>query len=148
MASIVICFSASAVGGLATGPQIQTWFATVTKPSWNPPNWVFGPVWTVLFLMMAISAWLVWKKVGLRDGKVALIMFAVQLILNVGWSILFFGMQNIQGALIEIGALWLAIAATIFLFSRHSKAAAWLLVPYIAWVSFASFLNYTIWTLN
>jgi tryptophan-rich sensory protein len=145
---IGVCFLAAAVGSLATTSSVNGWFATINKPTWNPPNWIFGPVWTTLFLMMGVAAWLVWKKSGFKNAKFELGWFLFHLLLNVLWSVLFFGMQQMGMACIEIVVLWLSIAATIFLFHRHSKMAAGLLVPYLMWVSFATFLNYTIWRLN
>lgn len=146
--SILICFTVGGLGSAATTPSLGEWYAELAKPTWNPPNWIFGPVWSTLFLMMSISAWLVWRNAGFAKGKGALIAFAIQLVLNVGWSLLFFAMQRPDLAFIEIAILWIAIAATIGLFFRHSKLAACLLVPYLLWVSFATFLNYTIWSLN
>lgn len=147
--SIAICFCAAAVGGWATSGSVGSdWFVELNKPSWNPPNWLFGPVWSVLYLMMAIAAWLVWKQAGLSDGKFALIWFGAHLVLNVLWSVLFFGMQQIGWAAVEIVLLWIFIAVAIVLFYRHSKPAAALLVPYLLWVTFATALNITIWNLN
>ncbi len=145
---IGVCFLAAAVGSLATTSSVNGWFAEVNKPTWNPPNWIFGPVWTTLFLMMGVAAWLVWKKSGFKNAKLELSWFLFHLVLNVLWSVLFFGMQQMGMACIEIVVLWLSIAATIFMFYQHSKLAAGLLVPYLMWVSFATFLNYTIWRLN
>jgi tryptophan-rich sensory protein len=145
---VVVCFAFAAIGSTATASNINEWYTQVKKPDWNPPNWIFGPVWSLLYLMMAVSAWLVWKDNLVSRCKLALGLFAVQLILNSLWSVLFFGMKNIGGAAIEIVALWIAILLTMIAFSRFSKLAAALLVPYLLWVSFASFLNYTIWTLN
>lgn len=146
--SLVVCFGASAIGSAATISEIGSWYATLEKPSFNPPNWIFGPVWSLLFLMMAIAAWLVWRKWGWAGAKVALIVFLVQLVANVMWSILFFGMHRPDLAFFEICLLWVLIAATIGLFFGKSKPAAALLVPYIAWVSFAAVLNFMIWRLN
>lgn len=125
------------------------WYATLAKPALNPPSWVFGPVWTTLFALMGIAAFLVWRKgTHRRNIKIALGIFGVQLALNTLWSILFFGMQNPGVALVEITLLWLAIVATIIAFARISRPAAWLLAPYILWVSFAAYLNYAIWAVN
>jgi tryptophan-rich sensory protein len=148
VASLAICFFAAFLGNLATGSSLSDWYPQLNKPTWNPPNWIFGPVWSTLYTMMAVAAWLVWLKAGFRAAKIALILFAIQLALNSLWSILFFGMQNPGAALIEITVLWIAIALTIFYFAKHSKLAAGLLVPYLCWVTFASFLNFTIWNLN
>lgn len=137
---LLICFAASAAGGLATYPHIGGWYAGLNKPSWTPPQGVFGPVWTVLYAMMAVSAWLVWDR--LHGGAFpALKLFAYQLGLNVLWSILFFALQNPDAAAAEIIILWLLIAATTISFFRIHKWAGYLLVPYWIWVTFAVFLN-------
>lgn len=146
--SLVICFAASGIGALFTTPQIGGWYATLNRPEIAPPNWVFGPVWTLLFAMMAIAAWLVWKKAGLRQAALPLTLFAVQLVLNVLWSVLFFGLENPFLALLEIVILWLFILATTMTFFRHSRLAGSLMVPYLCWVTFAAVLNYGFWTLN
>ncbi len=140
---------AGIIGSVFTAPAIAGWYTTIVKPELNPPAWVFGPVWTTLFALMGIAAFLVWKQ-GLerRDVRIALGLFVGQLALNTLWSILFFGLQNPGAAFIEIIILWFAILATIVAFARISRPAAWLLVPYILWVSFASYLNFSIWMLN
>lgn len=145
---IFICFSASLVGALFTNTSVGGWYKTIKKPSFNPPDWIFGPVWTLLFLAMSISLWLVWQKRKEEDIKLGLIIFGVQLILNVTWSALFFGMKSPFYAFIEIVFLLFAIALTIGIFARISRLASLLLVPYFLWVGFATFLNYSIWTLN
>ncbi len=147
--SIFVSELAGVLGSIFTFSSIPRWYAGVTKPELAPPNWVFGPVWTTLFVLMGIAAFLVWKK-GLdrKDVRIALWIFGGQLVLNTIWSIIFFGFQNPGGALIEIFFLWCAIVATIIAFKRVSRPAAWLLIPYLAWVSFASYLNYAIWMLN
>src|SRR5690606_36375657 len=118
------------------------------KPSFNPPAWVFGPVWTILYLMMAVAAWLVWRIGGWRPVALALVVFCAQLALNTLWSILFFGLQSPTVAAVEIVVLWLAILATILLFWKHQPVAALLLAPYLAWVSFAAVLNFSIAAMN
>jgi tryptophan-rich sensory protein len=130
-------------------PSIPTWYASLQKPAFNPPNWIFGPVWTTLFIMMGVAAFLVWDK-GLENKKVkiSLAIFGLQLLLNVLWSILFFGLQSPLYAFIDIIMLWASILATIIYFYRISAAAAYLLIPYILWVSFASILNLSIVILN
>ncbi len=152
--AVVVSEFAGIIGSVFTAPSIDGWYAEIVKPAINPPAWVFGPVWTTLFALMGIAAFLVWssyakasedKKKGV---KIALILFGIQLVLNTLWSIIFFGLQSPGGALVEIVFLWLAILATIIVFYKISKPAAWLLVPYILWVSFAGYLNYAIWTLN
>ena len=147
--SIVVAELAGIIGSLFTTPSINGWYAGIIKPALNPPAWVFGPVWTTLFAMMGISAFLIWKE-GLdrRDVKITLGIFIGQLVLNTVWSIIFFGLHNPGGALIEIVFLWLAILATIIAFAKISRPAAWLLLPYILWVTFAGYLNYSIWNLN
>jgi len=140
---------AGIVGSVFTISQIPTWYATIAKPGINPPSWIFGPVWTTLFFLMGISAFLVWRK-GLerKDVRIALFIFGLQLVLNTIWSIIFFGMHNIGGALVEIVFLWLAIVWTIFAFHKISRASAYLLLPYILWVTFAGYLTYSLWMIN
>ncbi len=147
--AIVVSQLAGIIGSIFTTTEVNGWYTTIAKPSFNPPSWVFGPVWTTLFILMGIAAYLVWKR-GLENKavKIALGVFILQLVLNTFWSIIFFNFQSLGGALIEIGFLWVAILATIILFARISKTAAWLMVPYILWVSFAGFLNYTLYVLN
>lgn len=148
---IAICISelVGIVGSVFTAPAIDGWYAELAKPAFNPPAWVFGPVWITLFALMGIAAFLIWMK-GLdrRDVRIALGIFIGQLLLNTLWSFIFFGLQNPGAALVEIGLLWLAILATMVAFARISKPVAWLLLPYLFWVSFASYLNYAIWSLN
>ena len=147
--SIAVCFIAGGIGGAATAGSVDSdWFVELQKPSWNPPNWLFGPVWSVLYLMMAVAAWMVWKRSGFVEAKLALSWFGFHLLLNIFWSVLFFGMQQVGWAAVEIVVLWLSIAVTIALFRRHSVVAAAMLIPYILWVSFATVLNMTIWSLN
>lgn len=149
IAAITVLEFAGIVGSIFTAPSVASWYPQLTKPALNPPAWVFGPVWTTLFALMGIAAFLVWKK-GLnhKNVRVALALFIGQLILNALWSIIFFGLRSPGGALIEITFLWLAILATIIAFAKISKPAAWLLLPYILWTSFAMYLNYALWTLN
>jgi len=146
--SLVVCFAASGIGALFTTPQIDGWYATLNRPAFAPPNWVFGPVWSLLFAMMAVASWLVWKANPWKETRVALGCFGAQLMLNVLWSILFFGMQNPAAAFVEILVLWGMILITIILFFRHSRPAAFLMVPYLLWVGFAAVLNYGFWNLN
>jgi len=147
--SLILPQLAGGIGALFTTPSVTSWYGTITKPSFNPPSWIFGPVWTTLFVLMGIAFYLVWQQ-GTNRPQVrqALAVFGVQLVLNTLWSIIFFGLHSPGAALIEIAFLWLAIAATIAFFAKISKPAAWLLAPYLAWVSFAAFLNFTIWRLN
>lgn len=148
LVAIAICFTAAGLGGMVTTPQIPGWYATLAKPTWNPPAWIFGPVWSLLYLMMAVAAWLVWRQAGIARAKLPLGLFAVQLMLNSLWSVLFFGFHSPGAAAVEILLLWAAILATLITFWQWSKLAGWLLVPYLAWVSFATVLNVTIWRLN
>lgn len=147
--AIAVSQGAGLLGSLFTFEAIPTWYATLTRPALSPPNWVFGPVWTTLFFLMGISAFLVWQK-GLKrkDVRIALGIFLVQLVLNTLWSIIFFGWQHLGLACIEITLLWLAILFTIKSFWSISKPAAWLLIPYLLWVSFASYLTFAFWMLN
>jgi tryptophan-rich sensory protein len=145
---IAICFAVSGAGAIVTGGSVNEWYPALAKPSWNPPSWVFGPVWTLLYLMMAFSAWLVWRKRGFKGGGRALGIFAFQLLLNAAWSPLFFGLRNPLAGLLDIIPLWVAIMATIVSFWRISPLAGALLVPYWLWVGFATALNFMIWNLN
>lgn len=148
IAFVAGCFVVAAIGGLSTASSVDGWYRTLERPSWNPPNWIFGPVWTLLYLMMGIAAGLVWQHRREANVRPAMALFGVQLALNLAWSLIFFGMRQPGLAAVEIVVLWLAIVATIVAFKRHSKAATGLLVPYLAWVSFAAVLNMTIWRLN
>jgi tryptophan-rich sensory protein len=124
------------------------WYRSIKKPSWNPPNWLFAPVWTVLYLLMALSAWLVWREYGFRSAALPLALFLVQLALNAIWTWLFFGRHRPNLALAEIAVFWLILVATIISFWGVHRTAAALLVPYLVWTSFATLLNFTIWRLN
>lgn len=137
--AIAVCFAAAALGSLPTVRALREWYPSLPKPSWNPPDRVFGPVWTALYVAMAVAAWLVWRSGA--DVSVAMGLFGLQLALNVAWSFVFFGQRNVNGAFVVIVALWLAIAATLIAFIRIDLVAGLLLVPYLAWVTFASFLN-------
>jgi tryptophan-rich sensory protein len=145
---LVVCFAAAGIGGAVTTPKIGTWYATLVKPSWNPPNWIFGPVWSALYCCMAVAGWLVWREQGFVGAKLPLGLFAVQLALNVLWSCIFFGLETPGFAFVEVLLLWAAIAATMVTFWQRSMIAGLLFVPYLAWVSFASILNFAIWRLN
>jgi len=140
------CSGAAAIGSWATVRGLREWYPALSKPSWNPPNAVFGPVWSALYLAMAVAVWLVWRSGG--DVTAAVAIFAAQLALNVAWSIVFFGMRNVTGALVVIVILWVAIAATIIAFWSVDAFAGALLAPYLAWVTFASVLNGAIARLN
>lgn len=144
---LFFCLGTAALGAAWTNLSIGDWYVTLKKPSWNPPNWVFGPVWTTLYIGMAIAAWLIWRARG-RDRWLPLFLFGVQLVLNAAWSPLFFGLRNPGMALADVILLWSAIVATIVAFWRVSASAAALLLPYLAWVSFATALNWAIWSMN
>lgn len=165
--SIIICLLSGVLGGFFTAPAIENWYAGLNKPFFNPPNWIFGPVWTILYILMGISLYLVWinnfkvlnkgcrlgvwieKKLNKKlDKKSILSIFFIQLFLNIFWSVAFFGMQNPGLALVVLSLLWLAILSTSAVFYRVSKVSAYLLIPYLAWVSFAGILNLSIWIIN
>lgn len=146
--SIAVCFGSAALGSLLTQSSLGDWYAQLRKPAWTPPNWVFGPVWSALYLSMAVAAWLIWRNMGIANARLPLTLFVLQLGLNVLWSAVFFGMRLPGIACLEIAALWLAIAATTAVFWKCNRAAALLMVPYLAWVTFAGSLNAAIWSLN
>jgi len=148
VASIIICQLAGLLGSLFTTPAIPTWYATLRKPFFTPPNWIFSPVWISLFILMGISLFFVWRRQGHPQIKIALIFFLVQLILNVLWSMAFFGLRSPLIGFIDIILLWIAILLTIQNFLRVSKFAGVLLFPYLLWVSFAALLNFSLWVLN
>lgn len=147
--SIAMPLLAGTIGSAFTITSIGSWYQTIVKPSFNPPNWVFGPVWTTLYILMGLALWLVWQK-GLKKEKYkeAFKYFVIQLIFNSIWSITFFGMQSPGLALLVIAFLWALILITIIRFYAIKKMAAYLLIPYLLWVSFASILNFAIWQLN
>lgn len=142
---LLLCFAAAALGSQFSPGD---WYASLRKPPWNPPDWLFGPVWTALYTMMAVAAWLVWRQGGWNKQRKPLLLFLAQLVLNAAWTPLFFGLRRPDVAFAAIALLWLAIAATLLAFRPVSRAAAWLLAPYLAWVSFAAALNFTLWRLN
>lgn len=148
-AVIIFCELAGVTGSIFAAASIPGWYAKLNKPRLAPPNWIFSVVWIGLYALMGISVFLVWQK-GLEDQntRIALALFIIQLALNVIWSIMFFGLRSPGGSLVEIIILWLAIFATIIAFAKISDLAAWLLLPYLFWVSFAAFLNYGIYKLN
>lgn len=146
--SLIIPQVAGGIGSFFTMSKVPSWYAGLVRPSFNPPSWVFGPVWTALFLLMGYALYMVWRGPKTQGQNIALIVFGVQMVLNTLWSILFFGLQSPGWALVEIVFLWLAILFTIILFWRLNRTAGILLLPYILWVSFAAFLNYSIWRLN
>ena len=142
---LAVSFAAATVGSRFRPGE---WYASLVKPAWNPPNAVFAPVWTLLYAFMGIAAWLVWRQAGFRGAGAALGLFLVQLALNALWSYLFFGIHRPDLAFFEIVVLWLAILATLVLFWRVTAPSGILLLPYLAWVGFAAFLNFTLWRLN
>jgi len=146
--SIILCQIAGLLGALFTTPAIPTWYATLKKPFFNPPNWIFSPVWISLFILMGISLFFVWRRTDHPKFKITFFFFFVQLIFNVLWSIAFFGLKSPLLGLIDIILLWIAILLTIQNFLKISKFAGVLLIPYLLWVSFAALLNFSLWLLN
>ncbi|MDP2598324.1 MAG: TspO/MBR family protein [Candidatus Liptonbacteria bacterium] len=147
--SIAISEAAGVIGSLFTTSAIPIWYADLQKPALNPPGWIFGPVWTILYLLMGISLFLVWRRgTENKDARTAIVLFAAQLILNAFWTIIFFGLHNPALAFVEIVVLLAAIIWTTVLFYKISRVAGILLLPYILWVSFAAYLNFAIWQLN
>lgn len=143
-----LCLAVGALGGWVTAGSVKTWYTTINKPSFTPPNWVFGPVWTGLYVLMGIAAWRVWCKARPDQLRVPLALFAVQLALNLAWSVVFFGAHRIGGAVVVIVGLEAAILATMVAFRRMDGLAALLLVPYALWVAFAAVLNVAVWKSN
>lgn len=147
--SIIVCQCAGLIGSIFTMPAITTWYATLQKPPFNPPNWLFAPAWATLYLLMGISAFIIWRRgLGNPQVKRALFLFVIQLVLNTLWSVAFFGLESPLYGVIVIAALWIAILFTILKFFKVSSVAAVLLLPYILWVTFAAVLNVSIWVLN
>jgi tryptophan-rich sensory protein len=140
-----LCFSAALSG---TAFPVDAWYAELQRPSIAPPNWIFGPVWTVLYLMMAVASWLIWRRDGFYKERVPLILFVCQLILNAAWSWLFFGLHRMDLAFLEIIALFVTIAITASAFFRRNRLAGTLLIPYLLWVGFATLLNFEFWRFN
>ena len=143
---MLLCVVGGAASGLATPPD--AWYWQLSKPAWTPPPWLFGPVWTLLYMMMGVSAWLLWARRSGPGGRAAMALFLAQLALNFAWTPLFFGLHALGVAMAEMVALWLAILGTIVVGWRVRRAAALMLLPYLAWVSFAAALNFAIWQLN
>ncbi len=148
LTTCALCFGTAAIGAALTAGPVSEWYPTIRKPSWTPPDWLFGPVWSLLFLLMAVSAWLVWCRASILEARWGLGLFLGQLVLNAGWSGLFFALRSPGIAFAEILVLWAAITATIFSFVRVSPVAAALLVPYLLWVTYATALNAAIWWMN
>ncbi|MDX1638486.1 MAG: TspO/MBR family protein [Balneolaceae bacterium] len=142
---ILVCFLAGVVGALV---EPGAWYEALNKPTWTPPNWIFPVVWPILYLLMGIAAWLVWKEYGFHGARDGLTLFLVQLGLNALWSWLFFGLHQISTALADIILLWILILFTTLAFNASDRRAAWLMVPYLLWVGYATALNYAIWSMN
>jgi benzodiazapine receptor len=143
---IAVCLGAGWLGSLLTRPALMTWYERLSKPNWTPPNWLFAPVWTILYVAMGVAAWLVWRRSSFTAAPMQL--FLLQLLLNVAWSAVFFRFRSPGWAFIEIVALWCAILLTAITFGRTAPAAGWLMIPYLLWVSYAAALNFAIWRLN
>jgi tryptophan-rich sensory protein len=146
--SVGICLGAAGIGSVLTLPSIATWYATLQKPHWTPPNWLFGPVWTVLYLSMAVAAWLIWRQLESHAVRLPLTLFVIQLALNVAWSGIFFHYRWVGLAFLEVVILWIFILSTTIAFGTVSRTASWLMVPYLVWVTYASALNAAIWRMN
>jgi len=147
--SILIPLVIGYIGAIVTLPQISTWYSSLSKPWWSPPNWLFGPIWTTLYVLMGIALFLVWREgIHRRDVRFAILIFGVQLVLSLIWSVVFFSLHALFGSFAIVMLLWLAILANIIAFLIISKWAGLLLVPYIIWVSIASYLNYSVYLLN
>lgn len=142
---VAICFSAAALGGFFIPGD---WYAQLKKPAWNPPNWLFGPVWTALYLMMAVAAWLIWLRGGWKVQRRPLGLFLLQLFFNALWSPLFFGLRSPALGLVDIVLLWVTLAGTLAAFWKVRPVAGWLLVPYLTWTTFAAVLNLALWQMN
>ncbi len=147
-AFLLLCFAVAAAGGAVTATSVNDWYQSLEKPGFTPPDWLFPPVWTTLYALMAIAGWRVWRESGFFEARWALLAFATQLGLNFGWSLLFFGINLIGAALMEIVVLLCAIVVTTFLFAKRDRLAGVLLMPYVLWVGYALVLNASIWILN
>jgi tryptophan-rich sensory protein len=145
---VALCLLVSVLGGAVTATSVDAWYQTIEKPPFNPPDWLFAPVWISLFIMMAIAGWRIWKRAGFGAEKLAFTLFATQLVLNLAWSVLFFGLQQIGLALVEICLLLITIVATAIVFWRVDRVAGMLFVPYVLWVGFATLLNASLFLLN
>jgi tryptophan-rich sensory protein len=146
--ALAVTFAAAGIGSVFTSQSVGTWYQEIAKPSWTPPGWLFGPVWTALYTLMAVAAWLVWRQGGWREARIALGLYAAQLVLNAAWSALFFGARMPGAAFAELVVLWLLILATTVAFFRKSIPAGVLMLPYAAWTAFAGILNFAIWRMN
>ena len=138
----------AAAGGAVTATSVDSWYPELAKPWFNPPAWVFAPVWTVLFALMALAAWWVWQREPSESRRAALILHLVQLVLNLAWTVLFFGLQAIAAAFFQVLVVWLAVAAMIERYSRVDRLAALISLPYLAWLTFAALLNAVLWAMN
>jgi len=146
--ALAVTFAAAGIGSVFTSPSVGDWYQALAKPSWTPPGWLFGPVWTVLYTLMAVAAWLVWREGGWRKARLALSLYAGQLALNAAWPAIFFGARMPGPAFVELVLLWLAIVATTAAFFRRTAAAGVLMLPYAAWTTFAGMLNFALWRMN
>jgi len=147
--ALLICLGVGALGSIFTAPAISGWYEGLIKPSFNPPNWLFSPVWTTLFILMGVALFLILRRPkNNKYRRQAVSLFVVQLFLNLLWSFFFFFLQNPGAAIVEIAVLWVAILLSLIYGAKVNRAVLWLLLPYLLWVSFASFLNYSIWALN
>jgi translocator protein len=145
---IVLCLLVGGISGGLTASSIPTWYLTINKPSWNPPNWIFGPVWTMLYVFMGIALARLWDSPSSAVKTTAIVLFGAQLVLNFMWSVIFFNWHTMGIAFAEIILLWGVLLTCIFTFAKIDNTSAWLFVPYISWVSFASILNFAVWQLN
>jgi tryptophan-rich sensory protein len=145
---LALSFAAAFIGGLFTSASVNGWYQTINKPTWTPPSWIFGPVWTLLYLSMALAAWLIWRRRDDANVTAALTLFVIQLALNAAWSAFFFGWQNPKLAFGDIVLLWSAILAAMIAFWRITAISGWLFAPYVLWVTFAAALNLAIWQMN
>lgn len=148
IASVALCQGAGLIGTIFTVSSINSWYNYLNQPSFRPPNWLFGPVWIALYALMGVSFYRVWIMAKKKEARIAIKLFLIHLAVNASWSIVFFGLRSIFAALVVIALLWLLIVKVILRFYRVDKPASYLLVPYLAWVSFATFLNFSIWLLN
>lgn len=147
-AAILLCEVVGASPAFVTNQQLSGWYTTLTRPELAPPNWVFGPVWTILFAMLGVAVYVVYRDATGPLRRTALGAFAIQFVFNVSWTLVFFGLESIEGGLVVIAVLWVLIAFTAYAFSRVRPYAGYLLLPYLVWVSFATYLNYRFWVLN
>jgi benzodiazapine receptor len=148
LASVALALAAGAIGGLATASSVTTWYPGLNKPAFNPPNAAFGPVWTILYVVMGLAAWRVWRAPATATRRAGLVLYGLQLILNLAWSLIFFGLRQPGPALLEIFVLLAALLAATSAFWRTDRVAGAMMVPYAAWVAFATLLNWEIWRLN